>query len=200
MVEMKKKAIPEKRVEREVKSGEARVSRKSSKKKKKTITKKQFERVVQVCSIVVPLVVAIIGSATSIAAAYISHPPAPKPEIHYSLSVQDQKDLNELRSQFKQAERELSNTSTPAVKDELDRRLRGIALQEAKIMQKYDPEFQPRYPLPVAPVMVESAFILPPTFLVPLVLVFVVLSYFWARGTARSFLRRNYEIEPTASS
>src|SRR5438034_837490 len=113
---------------------------------KKAITKKQFERIVQVSSLVVPLVVAVIGSVASITAAYVSHPAPPNPEIRYSLSLQDRKDLDRLRSEFNQAERELSKASTPEVKDALDRRLRRIALDEAEIMRKYDPEFQPRYP------------------------------------------------------
>src|SRR6266496_2400022 len=109
-------------------------------KKKKTISRTEFEYKIRITGVLVPLVVAIITAATSIGAAYVSRPATPKPEIHYSLSVEDRKELDRLRSEFKQAEHELSTASTPDVKEALDRRLRRVALDEAEIMRKYDPE------------------------------------------------------------
>src|SRR6266704_1826649 len=151
-------------------------------KKKTTISQARFEYIIRITSLVLPLVVGLVTAATSIATAYISHPATPKPEIHYSLSVEDRKELDRLRSEFKQAKRELSTASTPDVKDALDRRLRRIALDEAEIMRKYDPEFEPRYapPAPFASGRSLSG---------ALVLLAAVGSYFLARLLTRPIAR-----------
>ena len=165
-------------------------------KKKKAISQKRFERMVQISGVVVTLLVSIIASATSIVTAYISHPATPKPEIRYSLSVADLKELDRLRLESNQAERDRSTASTVDARAALNRRLRRLALDEAEIMRKYDPKFERRYP---AQSMNSKG--APITFyILPLLLLAIVGCYFLARATARWFLRRHYEIEPSASS
>ena len=125
-----------------------RAKKKKNAVKKKAISQKRFDRRLQVGSLVLTLILGVISSLTTIAAAYISHPATPKPETRYSISIEDREELDRLRSEFDQAGRDLATASTPEARKALDRRLRRIALDEAEIMQKYDPEFQPRYPPP----------------------------------------------------
>ena len=171
-------------------------------KRKKAISRPEFEYRIRMTSVLIPLVVAVVTAATTLGTAYISRPATPKPEIHYSLSVEDRKELDRLRSEFKQAERELPTASTPEVKDALDRRLRRVALDEAEIMRKYDPEFEPRYPPPAIPAgnFMISSF----DFRHALALLAFVGSYFLARlvvrPLARWVLRRHYQIQSEASS
>jgi hypothetical protein len=194
----KKKPVTEKRDKQGVRPSGGLPTPKPSKKKKK-ITEKQFRQIVAVCSVVVPLIVCIITSAATVAAAYISHPAAPNPETRYSLSMEDRKELDRLRSEFSQAEYEGSTASTSDARSALDQRLRRIALDEAKIIRKYDPKFKPRYPPPMFPSLLVAIFAgnlslgrdpLEMIGYAPLLVALACVgAYVVARASARQFLR-----------
>ena len=111
----------------------------------KRITEKDFQRKVQLWTIVVTLIVAVIGSLTAIGVAYLN-----KPKTEYIMSPDDQLEVNKLSAQINLLAARYFAAPDQTERDKLDAELRVLAETEATIMRRYNPNYQPRWPLRVA--------------------------------------------------
>lgn len=113
-----------------------------ARKRKVQITQDSFDQKIKVWSLVIPIVVALIASATTIAVQLLSAPSASK-EIHYRLSPEDQIELNRVRKQYNEL---IKQYKEQQLGEAVYKKLVVLANEEAKIMQQYDPDFRPRFP------------------------------------------------------
>lgn len=124
---------------------------------KKRVSRAEFDRKMKIWSLVVPLIVALIGSVQAVSIALLStgseNETRPGPQalpavgVIYDMAPADRRELGRIRESFNEAillYREVGNPSYV----ELDSVLTQLAAEEADIVKKYDPTFFPRYPPP----------------------------------------------------
>ncbi len=110
--------------------------------KKKRLTQKEFERKIQVWTIVITLIVSVIGSLTAITLAYLN-----RPNTEYIMAHDDQLEVNKLSAQISLLSARYFAAQDQTEKERLNAELDMIAKTEAAIMRKYNPNYQPRWPL-----------------------------------------------------
>ncbi len=110
--------------------------------KRKRITQKDFQRKIQVWTLLITLIVAVVGSLTAICIAYVN-----RPNAEYIMSHDDQLEVNKLSAQINLLLERYFATQDQTEKNKLDAELRVLAETEATIMRKYNPNYQPRWPL-----------------------------------------------------
>ena len=104
--------------------------------------KKLSQRRIKIWSLVVPLIVAILGSVTSFIVAYRS----PQANVEHLMLEADRVAVNELADQIRSLIRVYIKTSESKEKEELEKRLVSLSGKETAIMMKYNPNYRPRWP------------------------------------------------------
>jgi len=145
-------------------------------------------------SLLVPVIVALIGTSALIITTYIPS----KSKTIYKIPEKDQLEINKLSAQIKALEEKYFMTDDPVEKAKLDAELHVLAKAEADIMSKYNSNYEPRWPIIIKPGLPSTAISFP-------ILGFIIL-YIIARLIVRRILKEKYnvtaetgEIEPTIS-
>jgi hypothetical protein len=111
--------------------------------KKKRVTRIDSERKLEVWkAVVIPLIVAVLGSLTVIGVAYLN-----QPKTEYKMSQDDQLEVNKLSAQINLLSEKYFEAKDQTEKERLDTELRVLAETEAAIMRKYNQNYLPRWPL-----------------------------------------------------
>lgn len=175
-----------------------------SNRKRKRLSRREYDKRIKVWGIVVPLITAMIGSLTTVGVAWISRAPRHDPlvnvlsadvTVRFQMQI-DSADLSQLegiRERFNSAAQQLSDSRRrDQLRSEWHSLLVDLADQEARILRKYDPGFQPRYPVPPT-IGGEFPWWLPLIVLLPIVFLVAFLALRWG---SRALILSAYEIEP----
>jgi hypothetical protein len=112
-------------------------------KKQKDIKQRDFNRKIQIWTIVVPLITCLFSSMVAVGVATISL----NSKSENVIPVKDQVELNGLATQIKLLSGRFFQTSDPVEKERLNAELRVLANAETSIMKKYNPDFESRWPI-----------------------------------------------------
>tara|TARA_R110001583_G_scaffold118821_1_gene270262 strand:+ start:322 stop:834 length:513 start_codon:yes stop_codon:yes gene_type:complete len=118
-----------------------------ARKKKVNISQSEFDNMIKVWTLIVTVLVALIGSVTSIAIAY--NPPESQVKQQYSISPDDKLKLSQIRQEYERYLSKYQSSETAKNDTEMEiyfESLVKLSTNEAKIMNKYDQGFQPRFP------------------------------------------------------
>jgi hypothetical protein len=115
-------------------------------KKKKDIKHQDFNRKIQIWTIVVPLITCLISSMVAVGVATISL----NSKSENVIPVKDQIEINGLATQIKLLSGRFFQTSDPVERERINAELRVLANAETSIMKKYNPDFESRWPIVAA--------------------------------------------------
>ena len=116
---------------------------------KQTISQEDFDRKIKVWTILSSIVVALLGSATTIAVTVLSSGPKTEAKTEYKMSALDQAEVNSVVARMEPLIKQHYESNDEAVRKRLDVDLQNLAAAEASIMRKYNPNYHERWP-PVA--------------------------------------------------
>ena len=139
---------------------------------KQTISQKEFDRRIKVWTILSSLVVALLGSATTIAVTVLSSGPKTEAQTEYRMSALDQAEVNSVVARMEPLIKQHYESNDEAVRKRLDVELRNLSAAEASIMRKYNPNYHERWPPmpPIMPVVVQRP-------IIPILAIFVILVF-----------------------
>lgn len=112
-------------------------------KTKRRISRTEFERKVKIWNVLIPLIIGVITSITTIASVYFST----KSKVEYKIPENEQIEVNRLAAQIKVLSNQYYKTNSPAEKESLAAQLQILAEAEASFMRKYNPNYQSRWPV-----------------------------------------------------
>ena len=110
---------------------------------KKKISQKDFDRKIKIWGLIIPLIVALLGSFTAIYVAYFSA----KSKIEYKVSQSDQLIVSTLSKEMQAIIEKYRWTQDVNERRRLELEFSTLSESEANLLRKYIPDYLPRPPL-----------------------------------------------------